>query len=278
MTGNLSLRWLGAAGIELRAGSHTLLVDPYVTRVSLRQMLFGKLKPDAGLIGALLPRADIILVSHAHFDHLLDVPTLAARSGAQVFGSANTCQILKACEVAQEQIHQVQAGAHLDLGVFQVDVYPAAHESVLGSVPYEGAVWSHIRPPLRAADYRFDKAFMYRIQMGERSWLFTGSAGPAPDARADVVLLGSTGRPAFYQAILDQTKPGAAVLIHWDNFWRPLAQPLRPISYAPVKAVNPHALAQQLRELAPELRVFIPEALREYSSEQFYGVPAERGP
>ncbi len=268
ITGSVFLRWLGAAGIELQAGSHTLLIDPYVTRVSLWQMCFGKLVSDSRLVNSLIPKADIILVSHSHFDHLLDVPTLARRSGAQVFGSANTCRILHACGVPASQVHEVRAGDHLELGAFQIEVYPAEHEPVLGCVPYRGVVRPGVRPPLRISDYRFDVAYMYRIQIGKSSLLFTGSAGPAPATQAEVLLLGSTGRLEFYQAVLRWTQPSIVILIHWDKFWRPLSQPLRPISYAPVKVVNPLALAHQLQCLAPTLRVLIPQVLRSYSAEE----------
>ena len=84
----LSVRWLGTAGYELVAPEGpVLLIDPYVTRVGLWRYLTGTIDPDVGRIGAAFTRADGILVGHSHFDHVMDVPVIAQRSGAHVWGS-----------------------------------------------------------------------------------------------------------------------------------------------------------------------------------------------
>ncbi|MBZ0252870.1 MAG: MBL fold metallo-hydrolase, partial [Candidatus Methylomirabilis sp.] len=85
--GELSLRWLGTAGYELRTARTTLLIDPYLTRASLSRTLFTPLEPGSAAIDAVIGGADYVLAGHSHFDHLMDVPYIARRTRATVVGS-----------------------------------------------------------------------------------------------------------------------------------------------------------------------------------------------
>ncbi|KNB53177.1 MBL fold metallo-hydrolase [Streptomyces caatingaensis] len=84
------LRWLGVAGWELSFSGHSILVDPYLSR----QEYTGPggstidpdtlLAPDTGTVETvardhLTGAPDLVLVTHGHWDHLLDVPQLLDR-------------------------------------------------------------------------------------------------------------------------------------------------------------------------------------------------------
>jgi L-ascorbate metabolism protein UlaG (beta-lactamase superfamily) len=76
--GPLVAAWLGHATILLRMGNKWILTDPVFSQrigVKLGPMTFGvgRLKP--AFDPALLPPLDLILISHAHFDHL-DLPSM----------------------------------------------------------------------------------------------------------------------------------------------------------------------------------------------------------
>jgi L-ascorbate metabolism protein UlaG (beta-lactamase superfamily) len=76
--GPLVAAWLGHATVLLRLGDRWILTDPvFSQRIGVR---LGGMTLGAGRIGpafdpALLPPLDLVLISHAHFDHL-DVPSL----------------------------------------------------------------------------------------------------------------------------------------------------------------------------------------------------------
>src|SRR4051812_24742831 len=75
----IRVTYLGTNGFEFRAGKHALLVDPYFSRIGLSQVAFGgEIRSDSTRVEEgmkhIMPKPDAILVTHAHFDHLLDAP------------------------------------------------------------------------------------------------------------------------------------------------------------------------------------------------------------
>lgn len=78
-TGSVDALWIGHATILLRIGSTTILTDPVFSSrigVTLGSMTFGlrRVRP-AALDVHHLPTIDLVLLSHAHFDHF-DRPSL----------------------------------------------------------------------------------------------------------------------------------------------------------------------------------------------------------
>ncbi|MCH8042199.1 MAG: metal-dependent hydrolase [Planctomycetes bacterium] len=69
------LTWLGHGGWSIRAGEHRLLLDPF-----LDECPTACCKADD-------VEADVILVSHGHFDHIADVVKIAQRTGATVIAN-----------------------------------------------------------------------------------------------------------------------------------------------------------------------------------------------
>ena len=125
MENPIYFRWLGVAGIELTINQKVLLIDPYLTRIPFRKVLFGGIRSKEELIQKHITRCHHILITHSHFDHLMDVSSIAGRTGAAVFGSPNTCRLLFACGLSSRQLHEVDAGNLLDLNPFRVRVLPA---------------------------------------------------------------------------------------------------------------------------------------------------------
>src|SRR4051794_22395603 len=77
---DLAAAWIGHATVLLRVGGMTVLTDPVLsTRVGIGMglMTFGPRRKVAPALSLRqLPKLDLILISHAHFDHL-DRPTLS---------------------------------------------------------------------------------------------------------------------------------------------------------------------------------------------------------
>lgn len=75
--GNPSLTWLGHSAFILRLGGRVILTDPFLGETAGPLGFGPKRYVRAPMTGAGLPKADVLLVSHNHYDHL-DAPTIEA--------------------------------------------------------------------------------------------------------------------------------------------------------------------------------------------------------
>ena len=110
----MRLTHLGAAGWEITDGQTTILMDPYLSRLRYRarfglmdtpelsgdtRRVFGPdddLVCDTAAVDARITRADFILHSHSHFNHTLDMPHIARKTGATVIGTESTTNLARA--------------------------------------------------------------------------------------------------------------------------------------------------------------------------------------
>ena len=266
----MQFRWLGVAGIELRSSGQALVIDPYFTRIPLRRML-EHMQPDGRLIADQIPRCDFILVTHPHYDHLLDVPEAVRNTGAMVLGSANACRLLTALGVPAKRVRQVSAGDSLALGDFRVEVLPGKH----GKIPLAGLLNrrlpARLRPPLRAWDYRMDRCFSFLIHAAGCRMLVGLGEYPDEAPAADVLCVGVINSPGCYRSLLQRARPQVVVPIHWDDFFRPLSKPLRPMLTPPAWAIPPlrrvslAGFKRMIKQMSPGTRVITPEIFRLYN-------------
>lgn len=75
--GNPSVTWLGHAAFIIRTGGKVILTDPYLTDYAGPARMGPKRYVPAALKANELPRADVMVISHNHYDHL-DARALAA--------------------------------------------------------------------------------------------------------------------------------------------------------------------------------------------------------
>ncbi len=83
----MKLTWFGTAGFRIESGEHTLLIDPYFTRNT-------RAIPRQTLKASDIRTADLILLTHGHFDHIYDVPEIASNTNATVYCGRGVDQTL----------------------------------------------------------------------------------------------------------------------------------------------------------------------------------------
>lgn len=132
------IHWLGQAGFWIDTGAHRLLIDPYLSdslarkyagkRFDHRRMMPAPVAPEA------LPRPDLVLVTHAHTDHM-DPDTLGPLH--RRFPDLPFVVPAARLDMARERIGRdapllaVDADATLDpLPGLSLTVLPAAHETM----------------------------------------------------------------------------------------------------------------------------------------------------
>ena len=236
---DVCVRWLGAAGFAIEHRGHVLLLDPYVTRASLASCLVRPLRPDLEAVARHVPRADAIVVGHTHFDHVLDVPAIANRTGARVFGSASAAALCRASGVAADRVEVVEstsdAPVEREVGPFALRFVPSAHSRLLfGRVPTPGEIADCGDVPMRANGYKCGAVFGVEIRVAGRTIYHVGSA-EIVDAHVrvhhvDLLLMcvaGWTSSRDLPERVAHRLAPEAILLSHWDDFLRPLDKPAR---------------------------------------------------
>lgn len=259
----LTVRWLGTAGFEITCEDHVLLLDPYVTRASLARCVASPLAPDLGAIGRHIRRADAVIVGHTHFDHALDVPAIAKRTGARVFGSRSAAALCRAAGVPEARVHMVerdpgQAPIVAEVGPFRLRFVPSAHSRfALGRVPFPGEIDDCDAVPTRAEGYRCGAVFRVEIEAAGRTIVHMGSAELLPDGpsprNVDLLLLCVAGWRSgrdLPERVMRQISPANVLLSHWDDFFRPLHEPVRALP-----AVGLGALADRLTRASRDVRL-----------------------
>ncbi len=268
-------RWLGVAGIELRATEQILVIDPFVTRPPLRRMWWGRIRSDAALAAKTVPHGDFVLVTHAHWDHVMDVPAVIEKTKAAAYGSPNTCQLLTILGVPEDHLHEINVSDQLNLGAFRVEIFPAEHGLVLGRPFATGSLAANLQPPLRMRDYRMDACFSFLIEVGGLRFLDWSGERVDSAPPADVLFVKPHQERAYYEVLLGMVQPRVIIPIHWDDFMRPLSQPLRPmlkpprLAFPPLARVDLSEFRQMIKRIAPQTKVFLPEIFRLYELSEF---------
>ena len=230
--GPVGVRWLGTAGFAIENEGHVLLLDPYLTRASLWDCVSAPLRPDEALLEQHLPRADAIVLGHTHFDHALDAPSIARRTGARVFGSPSAAALCRAHGVPEAQLCEPR---ETEIGPFKLRFFASAHSKfLLGRVPFPGEIADCDQIPLRVERYRCGAVFGVEIEVAGRKIFHLGSAElvekSLPTREVDLLLLCVAG----WQSSKDLPEraarafsPKTVLLSHWDDFLRPLSKPAR---------------------------------------------------
>jgi L-ascorbate metabolism protein UlaG (beta-lactamase superfamily) len=239
----LRVTFLGVSTLLFDDGETALLTDGFFSRPSLLRVAVRALRPDPKRIDSCLRRAGIsrlaaVLVAHSHYDHALDAPVVAARTGAVLVGSASTAAIGAGYDLPVDRFVPAPVAQPLRFGAFTVTAVESEH-----SHPdrFPGRIDAPVRPPARAAAYRTGECYSFHIGHAEGAALVHASAnfraGALAGLRADTVYLGIGGlgrsseqfRQDYWRQVVEPVRPSRVVPIHWDRFTRPLSRPLRPL-------------------------------------------------
>jgi L-ascorbate metabolism protein UlaG (beta-lactamase superfamily) len=231
----LTIEWLGTSGFRLTLEGTTLLIDPYLTRLPLAAFLSRRpALPDQAVVTALAPRADAILIGHAHFDHALDAPLIARQSGARVYGSRSTAHLMALHGLAPLAV-EVEPYRVYPVGPFEVTFVPSAHARLLlgVAVPMSGDITCEHLDDLSARAYGCGQVYGIHIRAGGVTFYHQGSAEIVDQAvrhrGVDVLLAAIAGR-GFSRRYLERAirllEPRVLVPHHHDDFFRPLAAPM----------------------------------------------------
>ena len=243
-----TVMWMGVSTLLVQDGSTALLTDGFFSRPGLVEVGFGRIHPSLPRIEASLRRAGIgrltaVLPVHTHYDHVLDSAVVAECTGAVMAGGESAANVARGQGLSAERIVVAQPGVEMAFGSFEVILVESQH---CPPDRFPGTITEPVVPPAKTSAYRCGEAWstLIRHRPTGRTLLIQGSAGFRPGALAGrqagvaylgVGQLGVQPRDYIEQYWTETVRAVGArrvVLIHWDDFFRPLTEPVRALPYA----------------------------------------------
>jgi L-ascorbate metabolism protein UlaG (beta-lactamase superfamily) len=276
----VSLEYMGAAGWRITDGTRVILIDPYLSRIigppppgrvfarapGDTRPVYGwddVTVPDVAAIDSHVKRADFILVTHTHYDHVMDVPHIALKTKATVIGTESTENIMRAYRVPEEQLITVRGGEDYDFGGLSIKVVPSLHTALDHKHYFSSATSpAGMKAPLTLRQMHPEGSTLaYLIRFHGHQILAFGGMNyierEIEGLRPDVVLVGaSPSRREIYdytgRLMRNLGFPPLVLPTHWDDFMVP---------YTASQSDSIAALQSFVREVAaasPKTKVIMP--------------------
>jgi L-ascorbate metabolism protein UlaG (beta-lactamase superfamily) len=243
--------FLGVSTILFSDGETAILTDGFFTRPgpALSLLLGAKVEPDREAIDRALERAAIdrlaaVAVLHSHYDHAMDAPIVAERTGAMLLGSSSTANIARGLGLPEDRMVVVESGKPLAFGRFTVTMVRSRHIALLVTSSILGTkIESPLVPPASVYDYAEGETYSAVIAHPLGTVLVQSSAGYAEGAldkyKADVVMLGVGGlgrtgtryKEAYFNQVVEAVRATRIIPIHYDDFTLPFEEPVQPFPW-----------------------------------------------
>lgn len=259
----LTLEYTGVGGWLLRYGDSSLMTAPFFSNPGLLEVGFSEIRTDTAVVDRFLPPVDdlqAILVGHAHYDHLLDVPYVARRKAprATIYGSLTTVNTLRGAEDldprrlvdVQDRAGDVQgAGEWIDLPggeirfmalrsghaphYLGVTLFAGDYEQPLDQLPDRASGWLEGQSLAYLIDLLGpDGEVVYRIHYQDSAAAPPEGFPPQLPDRHPVDLLivcvpGAEELEGYPEVLVESLGPSKVLLGHWEDFFRTRDEPLR---------------------------------------------------
>ena len=240
----MKITFFGTTTLLFDDGKDQIFFDCHFTRPSLAKYISGSEPSNTALIDELLKlhkvdRLKAIFVSHSHHDHVMDVPYVANKTGAMVYGTSSALNVARGGKVAENQLVEFKAEDSFTVGDYKIKVIKSLHSKPtilnndLGQTIDEPLV-----QPARLRDYKEGGSYDFYVETKEKSYMIRPSfnyiEGQMDGYKADVLFLGVAGlakadeqtEKKFFEETVAKVEPQLVIPLHWDNFFSPLTKPV----------------------------------------------------
>lgn len=242
--GNVTVTWLGITTLLFDDGETQILTDGTFTRLGLFEIATGRpVWSDAagineGLATFGLDRVAAIVPLHAHFDHAMDLGSVANRTSAIVLGSESAANIARGADVPVSQYQVLADGESRQFGKFTITLIESAHAPIGPGDDYwfAGRIEGPLAQPARVSDWKAGMCWSVIIEHPQGTALVQGSAGyiegKLEGATADVAFLSVAGLAGlgrdyaerYWAETVGRTGAARVFPIHFDDYTRPFGE------------------------------------------------------
>ncbi|MBQ3284538.1 MAG: MBL fold metallo-hydrolase [Ruminococcus sp.] len=229
----MKLSWYGTAAVMLESDGYRLVFDPFLG-IPLNESLCRR-----KLRAIKFRTADAVLVTHGHFDHILDIPRLYKDADVKIHATITPCQTLIEHDLPKEKLKLIAPGVSFQLGGFKIRVYQGRHcrfdAGIVMKTVFKKETLLHPKRlyELIKLNRRFDEnreTLFYEIEAEGKRIQLMGSMGLDIDTLyptgADVLILPfqGTGDPArTVKPIINKLEPKSIFLDHYDDTFPPMS-------------------------------------------------------
>jgi L-ascorbate metabolism protein UlaG (beta-lactamase superfamily) len=244
----VELTWLGTAGFRIKTRNRTLLIDPYLSR-NAQAIPRQTLKPSD------IQNAEVIFISHGHFDHIYDVPAIASNTGAKIYCGKGIGETLMRNGVEITQIREVNVdGENFDFNGIQAQAFFSQHVKFDRRLIFKTLARVNFRlfrylPLIR--EYPEGQVLSWRWNVEGKTIHHFGSAGStAAELKrlgrqpTDILLVPLQGHSRIHQiahAYVRALQPDIVIPHHQDDFFPPISTRVDTQPFAAlVNQAHPH--------------------------------------
>jgi L-ascorbate metabolism protein UlaG (beta-lactamase superfamily) len=244
----LTVTWAGVTTLLVDDGASALMTDGFFSRPGLATVGLGQIAPSAPRIDGCLARIGVdrleaVLPVHTHYDHAMDSAVVADRTDARLVGGESAALVGRGHGLPEDRLVVAKPGEAVALGAYDVTLVESEH---CPPDRFPGVITDPVAPPVKTSAYKCGEAWSTLVhhRPSDRRLLIVGSAGFVRGAlteyRSDVVYLGvgqlglqpESYLVEYWNETVRAVGARRVVLIHWDDFFRPLTKPLRALPYA----------------------------------------------
>ncbi|MGE5422613.1 MAG: MBL fold metallo-hydrolase [Ignavibacteriales bacterium] len=250
----IDLQWYGTATLAMRYEGHTILFDPFIPMNSKLKEPF--LTQDFSNVNS-------IVITHGHFDHIIDVPTFLGYNQAKVYCDHSTAEFFKTKGVPLDRIQVIKCGDTIELGPFRLRTLAGKHikfdMTLMARTFFSKRFFSNLNRAFNI--FRLNKkiphpkVFIFDIAANDLKILHLGSLNIDQEetypTEIDVMTVPFQGRSdiaPYAVKIVNQLHPKTVLLHHFDDTFPPITE-----------TIDPSAFLKGLKETAPDIQTIVPE-------------------